>query len=168
MRLSASPHAIAVGVAAGTLSAFTPFFGFHILLAVALAYVLAGNVIAAALATAFANPLTFPLICAATFETGAAVLGAPASGHSSAAELFHLLEHLQFAELWQPVLKPMLVGAGVLGGASAALAYGLTLFGVRLFQERRRLRIRMRHHDGQGTLAADVSAATFPNGDRVS
>ena len=46
LRLSASPHAVAIGVAAGTFSAFTPFLGLHVILAVALAYALAGNLVA--------------------------------------------------------------------------------------------------------------------------
>ena len=47
LRLSASPHAVAAGVAAGTFSAFTPLLGFHAILALALAYLTAGNLLAA-------------------------------------------------------------------------------------------------------------------------
>ena len=39
LRLSSTPHSIAVGVAAGVASSFTPFFGLHIVIAVALAFV---------------------------------------------------------------------------------------------------------------------------------
>ncbi len=45
LRLSASPHAVAAGVAAGTFSAFTPLLGFHVILALALAYLFAGNLL---------------------------------------------------------------------------------------------------------------------------
>ena len=74
-RLTGSPHTIAAGVAAGVFASFTPFMGFHFLLAFALAYVLAGNMIAAALGTFVGNPLTFPFIWASTFSFGRTLLG---------------------------------------------------------------------------------------------
>ncbi|MDX3973090.1 DUF2062 domain-containing protein [Shinella sp.] len=141
LRLSASPHAVAAGVAAGTFSAFTPLLGFHVILALALAYLFAGNLLAAALATTIANPLTIPLIALATFRLGEVLLGIQSAEAVTAAELFHRLEHLQLSELWQPVLKPMLTGAGVLGLATAALAYGATRFAVRSFKARRHARL---------------------------
>ncbi len=144
LRLSASPHAVAAGVAAGIFSAFTPLLGFHIILAMALAYLMAGNLLAAALATTLANPLTIPLIALATFRVGEALLGITSSEAVTAAELFHRLEHLQLSELWQPVLKPMLAGAGLLGLVTAAVGYGMTRFAVRSFKARRHARLLQR------------------------
>ncbi|CAK7255412.1 MULTISPECIES: DUF2062 domain-containing protein [unclassified Shinella] len=141
LRLSASPHAVAAGVAAGTFSAFTPLLGFHVILALALAYLMAGNLLAAALATTIANPLTIPLIALATFRVGEALLCMKSAEMVTAAELFHRLEHLELSELWQPVLKPMLAGAGLLGIAAAALAYGVTRLAVRSFKARRHARL---------------------------
>ena len=141
LRLSASPHAVAAGVAAGAFSAFTPLLGFHVILALALAYLLAGNLLAAALATTIANPLTIPLIALATFRLGEAMLGIQSAEAVSASELFHRLEHLELSELWQPVLKPMLVGAGILGTSAAILAYCVTRFAVRSFKARRHARL---------------------------
>ncbi len=141
LRLSASPHAVAAGVAAGTFSAFTPLLGFHVILALALAYLTAGNLLAAALATTIANPLTIPLIAIATFRVGEGVLGIRSAEAVSASELFHMLEHLELSELWHPVLKPMLVGAGLLGAVTAVLAYGVTRFAVRSFKARRHARL---------------------------
>ena len=144
LRLSASPHAVAAGVAAGTFSAFTPLLGFHVILALALAYLMAGNLLAAALATTMANPLTIPLIAIATFRLGEGVLGIRSGEAVSASDLFHMLEHLELSELWQPVLKPMLVGAGLLGAVAAALAYCVTRFAVRSFKARRHARLMAR------------------------
>ncbi|WP_411035026.1 DUF2062 domain-containing protein [Shinella sp. BYT-45] len=141
LRLSASPHAVAAGVAAGTFSAFTPLLGFHVVLALALAYLVAGNLFAAALATTLANPLTIPFIALATFRLGEGLLAVQPAQAVSAAELFHMLEHLELAELWQPVLKPMLVGAGILGASAASLAYGVTRLAVRSFKARRHARL---------------------------
>ena len=141
LRLSASPHAVAAGVAAGTFSAFTPLLGFHVILALALAYLMAGNLLAAALATTVANPVTIPLIAIATFRVGERVLGIRSAEAVSASELFHMLEHLELSELWQPVLKPMLAGAGLLGVSAAMLSYGVTRFAVRSFKARRHARL---------------------------
>lgn len=141
LRLSASPHAVAAGVAAGVFAAFTPLLGFHVILALALAYLTAGNLLAAALATTIANPLTIPFIAVATFRLGEIVLGVRSAEAATAAELFHMLEHLEFSELWQPVLKPMLVGAGLLGVSAACLAYGATRLAVRSFKMRRHARL---------------------------
>jgi uncharacterized protein (DUF2062 family) len=141
LRLSASPHAVAAGVAAGIFSAFTPLLGFHAILALALAYLMAGNLLAAALATTVANPLTIPLIALATFRLGEMLLGIHSAEAVSAGDLFHRLEHLQLSELWQPVLKPMLVGAGILGILAAILAYGVTRRAVSSFKARRHARL---------------------------
>ena len=141
LRLSASPHAVAAGVAAGAFSAFTPLLGFHVILALALAYLTAGNLLAAALATTIANPLTIPLIALATFRLGEVLLGIQSAQAVTSGELFHMLEHLELSELWQPVLKPMLVGAGILGASVAVIAYGATRFAVRSFKARRHARL---------------------------
>jgi len=123
LRLSASPHAIAAGVAAGAFAAFLPFLGLHILIAAALAWVLRGNMLAAALGTAaIGNPLSYPLIWAATYAGGRFLLH---SDHVSSAGM-HIgsqLRHMDFAALWHPVLEPMTVGGVPLGIAAGALLY---------------------------------------------
>ncbi|NEJ89987.1 DUF2062 domain-containing protein [Rhizobium leguminosarum] len=135
LRLKATPHAVAAGVAAGVAVSCTPFLGFHFLMAFCLAFILRGNMIAAALGTAFGNPLTFPLIFAAAYRIGIFLLGR-APERVGEANLFTLLRHLDFAPLWYPILKPILVGGLPLAALSGAVFYGLTWQGVRLFQQR--------------------------------
>jgi len=159
IRLSASPHAVAAGVAAGVFSAFTPLLGFHVILALVMAYLMAGNLLAAALATTVANPLTIPLIALTTFRMGEALLGIQAAEAITTHDLLHKLEHLQFSELWQPVLKPMLVGAGVLGLLAAVIAYGVTRLAVQSFKARRRARLALR---------AGLAPAALSSGDLSS
>lgn len=143
LRLTASPHAVAAGVAAGVASSFTPFIGFHFFISFAIAYLLAGNMIAAALGTAFGNPLTFPLIWASTWEVGHFLLGGDgrAREHLDLAGLFHTFD---LAQLWGPVLEPMLVGALPLGIGFALAVYAITHYGVKRFQARRRARLAAR------------------------
>jgi uncharacterized protein (DUF2062 family) len=75
LRLTATPHAIAAGVAAGVFASWTPLLGFHFILAFALSYVLAGNMVAAAIGTAFGNPLSFPFIWTLTIKIGNMLIG---------------------------------------------------------------------------------------------
>jgi len=74
-RLPDPPHRIARGVAAGVFVCFTPMYGFHFLMAAAVAFVIQGNIIAALLATFIGNPLTFPIIAAFCIELGEWILG---------------------------------------------------------------------------------------------
>ncbi|MCI5077419.1 DUF2062 domain-containing protein [Oricola sp.] len=138
LRIKATPHAIAAGVAAGAFASFTPFMGFHFILAFVLAWLLAGNMIAAALGTAVGNPLTFPAIWAATHGAGTAILGAAATSNPSSVHIGSLLRKGEVMAIWDPLLKPMLVGGVPLGLAVGGFLYVLTRFAVAAFQHRRR------------------------------
>ena len=105
-RLQGSPYAIACGFACGAAVSFTPFIGFHFILAAVLAWALRGNVIASAIGTAVGNPWTFPFIWAGIMWIGTWILGYE-RGQELPAEL-------TFGAIFeQPgtVLLPMLVGA---------------------------------------------------------
>lgn len=144
LRITASPHAVAAGLAVGVFSAFTPFFGFHLIIAIVLAYFLAGNIAAAALGTTLANPLTLPFIWGSTFELGRFVM----NGSIDAAPPVHLgraLETMHFDEIWTPLLKPMLFGSTILGAAFAVVVYFVTRFAVSAFRRRRIDRLAEKH-----------------------
>ena len=142
LRIKATPHAIAAGVAAGAFASFTPFMGLHFILAFLIAWFLAGNMIAAALGTAVGNPLTFPAIWAATHGTGSAILGIGAAGSSQPpVRLGSVWESGQLTAIWEPILKPMLVGGVPLGIVVATTLYVLTRIAVAAFQQRRRMRL---------------------------
>ena len=79
-RLPDTPHRIALGFACGVMASFTPFFGFHFVIAAAFAFVARGNILASATGTFTGNPLTFPLIWGITYETGQFMLHAPPVG----------------------------------------------------------------------------------------
>ncbi|RUT28354.1 DUF2062 domain-containing protein [Arsenicitalea aurantiaca] len=117
LRLSASPHAVAAGFASGAAVSMTPFLGFHFFLGFLLAWIVRGNMLAAAIGTVVGNPFTFPLIFAASYQIGSRILG-----------LFEALPSERFAERqgerllsdgilsinidqFLPVLRAMLVGA---------------------------------------------------------
>ncbi|SKA36045.1 hypothetical protein SAMN05428963_12022 [Consotaella salsifontis] len=158
LRLNATPHAIAAGFAAGVFASFTPFIGFHFVMSFVIAYLLAGNLAAAALGTVIGNPVTFPAIWASTYEIGRLVL-APDILSRAPENFGHLLRHLDFFALWQPLLKPMLIGAFIEGGVVALIAYGIVYWAVRRFRRHRARRILARRGGVANIAALDPDPA---------
>lgn len=140
LRLTATPHAIAAGVAAGVFASFTPFVGFHFVIAAAIAWIIGGNVIASAFGTAIGNPLTFPFIWGATLQAGRFILHAP---HNPGDEVRvgSMLRHLEFSQLWEPLLKPMTVGSIPIGIGVGICFYLLTRQATQTVREQRRKRL---------------------------
>lgn len=142
LRLSASPHAVAVGVAAGVFVSWTPFIGVHFIMAFVITYLLAGNMVAAALGcAAFGNPLTYPFIWGLTWEIGHLLLSRKDHMEGQAIDLAALFHQMHFSELWKPVLEPMLIGAIPPAALTSVALYGLTFYTVKGFQARRRARL---------------------------
>jgi uncharacterized protein (DUF2062 family) len=154
MRLAGSPHAVALGVAVGVAIAFTPFLGFHIIIALPIAWLLGANLVAAALGTAVANPLTIPFIWAATYRLGRVFVGGPAH-FSRGADVPANLAEKSLHAIW-PVIKPMLVGSIPIGLAAGVVAYLMVLAATRGFRamraERLAARRRQRHAAAHPTL----------------
>ncbi|MEO0329564.1 MAG: DUF2062 domain-containing protein [Pseudomonadota bacterium] len=152
LRLTASPHAISAGVAAGVFASFTPFLGLHFLLAFLIAYLIAGNFLAAASGTFFGNPLSFPFIWTSTYSLGEFILSGKSQGEGPG--LTSLMEanywEIGFdgffalvSGLWHPVIKPMLIGSIPIGVLFGIMAYIVTRWASARFQEaryRRRLK----------------------------
>jgi len=156
VRLSGSPHAIAAGVAAGAFASFTPFIGFHFFIGFAIAFLVGGNLLAAAIGTAVGNPLTFPLIWAATYKLGNVILGGGGRVFESG-EISHNLAEKSFDAIL-PLVRPMVVGAVPLGVAAALVVYVVVHYSVSGFQTMRRERLAMRQRErgGQPAPARDV------------
>jgi uncharacterized protein (DUF2062 family) len=146
-RMKASPHAIALGFAAGAFASFTPFVGLHFILAGLIALALRASILASAIGTVVGNPLTFPFIWLTTYNVGAALLGretkgevvldVPAGSESAvnagmmdvAGRLFDRIE---------PVFLPMIIGGTLLGLACAAACYFIVHVSVDRFKKRRK------------------------------
>lgn len=75
LRLSASPYAVAAGVASGAAVSCFPFVGLHFLLGFVLAFFVRGNMLAAAIGTAWGNPITFPFLFSAAYQLGSVLTG---------------------------------------------------------------------------------------------
>ena len=134
-RLPDTPDRIATGVACGAFASFTPFFGFHFILAALLGWAFRGNVLAALLGTAIGNPISFPFIAATSLNLGWWILGIrpieDAGGFS-------------FAWLWENldlIFLPYFIGGFAPGLVTAVAAYMLSRPLVAAYQKRRRERL---------------------------
>ncbi|MCP4384869.1 MAG: DUF2062 domain-containing protein [Hyphomicrobiales bacterium] len=140
LRLSASPHAIALGFAAGVLVSWTPLFGFHFLMAIFIAFIFGGNALAAIFGTGVGNPLTFPFMWWLSYTVGSSILDlgkrAPKLPQGGLADA-------SWAEILD-VLPAMLLGAVPLGLISATVAYFIVRGAVRAYQNARRQRLETR------------------------
>ncbi len=152
VRLRTNPHALALGCAAGVFAACTPLIGGQMVLATLLAYSLRANVPAAILATFFGNPLSWPVIWAATYVAGAHMIGDGAA--ASVGELHSRVDLLWDAMLGQspemiaaaaafvwPIFKPMLAGSLPIGLAAGILIYYMMRAAARAVQQRRKPRL---------------------------
>ncbi len=140
-RLSDTPHAVALGFAAGVFAAITPFIGTHLVMAMLLAWVIGGSVVAAVLGTFLGNPLTYPAIWYVTYQVGNFMLGGPTAEHPI--DLSEGIFQSSLEHLW-PILKPMTVGSLPLGLAVAALSYVLVKPMVAAYKRRRRHELELR------------------------
>ena len=74
-RMRVCPHRLSIGFAAGAFASFTPLIGLHFILALVLALVVRGNILASAVGTVVGNPVTFPFIWLATYQVGSRIIG---------------------------------------------------------------------------------------------
>jgi uncharacterized protein (DUF2062 family) len=158
LRLSGTPHAIALGAAVGAGASFTPFIGFHLLLTFAVAWLLGANMIAGALATTVGNPITFPFIWASTYQIGYFVLDG--ASRRAPARLEHDLLHRPLSEI-VPLIEHMLVGSLPLGILAGGLMYLVVYKAVSAYQATRRRRLADRRGRTQnGPFAAQIGGKT--------
>lgn len=158
-RISGSPHFITIGVIAGVFASWTPFVGFHFMLAALIAFFLRGSLLASALGTFFGNPFSFPFIWLATYNLGGFLLGYEAKGNidiSLPHGTFWLLfsnPAAFFDAVWQvigPYFIPMLIGSVPLGIASCVPIYFVLRPVIAKYQQRRRDRLANKRQNRQG------------------
>lgn len=175
-RISGSPHAIALGFAAGAFASFTPAVGFHFVLAALIAWIIGGNILASAIGTSVGNPLTFPFIWIATHNLGSFLLGQEGRHHIALAapeggiRLLFSQPATFFEELWatlEPVFWPMCVGAVPLGLACGALCYFVLKPAIARYKKRRARIREKRAAELRQRRAAGPPVERDPQGDAL-
>lgn len=169
-RLPDPPHKIARGIAAGVFVCFTPFFGFHFMLAAILAFLMQGNILAALMATFVGNPVTFPFIAAISLEIGEFVLGHNAipihrvfgAFAQASQEMWHNLVAVftgaeahwdRLDRFWRDVFIPYMVGGVIPGIVSGIAGYMLALPAVKAYQARRVKKLRERFEKRRAAMS---------------
>lgn len=118
-RLQGTSKSIAAGLACGVAISFTPFVGFHFVLAAITALIIRGNLLASAIGTAVGNPWTFPFIWVSVLYTGRWLLGESDTGAKVEfvkvfEKAFHALMTFDFrfffTDIW-PIVWPMMIGS---------------------------------------------------------
>ena len=159
-RLPDTPEKISRGIWAGVFTTFTPFYGLHFLVAVLIARVMRGNILASLLGTFFGNPLTYLPIAVASLSTGHFLLGSrleKAVDRSlgdkfagAGADLWNNFEALftpahpdwhKLGLFYDDVFFPYLVGGLIPGVVAATVSYYLCLPLISVYQKRRRKRL---------------------------
>ena len=157
-RLSDSPYRIAVGLACGVAVSFTPFFGFHVVLAIIVSFIIRGNLFAAAIGTIVGNPLTFSLILPLTYNVGAAFSGVEDTRHFSELIDAHKLITHPFEAL-EPVFYTLITGGVIVGVLVGWLCYYVFLRLIVAYRKKRATRLdRHKKRFGEKTrLKAEIS-----------
>jgi uncharacterized protein len=135
-RLPGAPAAIALGFACGAFVSFTPLFGFHYLLAIALAWALRGSVIASFLGANLG--WFYPFVLVWTYKLGGGIIGASGRGLPPHPGARYLLHHP-----WD-VFLPTMIGSLPVGLAVAAFAFAFAYWAVVAYRNFRRHRLRLR------------------------
>ncbi len=157
-RLPDTPERIARGIAAGVFATFTPLYGLHFIVAVVIARISNGNILASLLGTFFGNPLTYFPIGAISIKTGNFILGNQTdnleNGRSFVGKFVDAGRDLQ-TNIWSvfsgkpvdwsnvflfydEVFFPFLIGGIVPGVVISTIAYFLTVPIIRAYQKRRK------------------------------
>lgn len=154
-RLPDPPHRIARGLAVGMFISFTPFFGLHVPLALGMAWLFNGNLIASFLATLIGNPVTFPFVAATALGVGDLLFAMESTvplpkvlkAFSEAAGEFtnNVVSVITGGEahwerlsvFFEGVFLPYLLGGAVAGLVAAVAVYFLSLPLLEAYQRRR-------------------------------
>lgn len=143
-RMPDTPYSIAAGFACGAAMSFTPFVGFHFLLAALVAWVIRANILTSAIGTAVGNPWTFPFIWAGIYNLGNWMLGREAGD----APMPELSMTNIFDNFWEVFLPMMIAGFPV-----ALVVWALFFFPLRRavagYQAHRRHKIETKRKGSQ-------------------
>lgn len=127
LSLDAHPGHISAGFAVGVFVSFTPFFGLHTPMAVALAFLFRLNKVTCITGAWVNTPLTVVPVLVASYNLGGFLMGKPA-------------RELTFTNLdWhslQPYATSILLGSSILGFCAAVASYFICYWLVTFFRRK--------------------------------
>jgi uncharacterized protein (DUF2062 family) len=181
-RLPDSPERIARGIWAGVFASCTPFYTMHFVVAYLVGRVVHGNILAALMGTFFGNPLTYVPIGLSSLKIGHFLLGTEfkEGSHRSFAGKFSdaagdLLYNFmtlyngqkpEWAGLhifYNEIFLPYLIGGVFTGTIAATVIYYFSVSIIRVYQHRRKRRIKAKFEAIKKKAAANADVG--PNED---
>lgn len=138
-RIADTPYRIAAGLACGVFVSFTPFIGFHVILAIVIAYIIRANMFASVVGTIVGNPWTFPFIWAVIYNVGARF-----QGHDQVSKFSEMIDGDKLlthpVDALEPVLFPMIHGGILVGLPVAWVSYFIFKYFIISYREKRKSR----------------------------
>ena len=135
IKISDTPHSISLGFSIGV---FASFIGVHIILAILLSWILKANYFSSVLGTFIGTPLTYPFIWFSSLYVGNIFIPI---------EDFNLIElgnssfySLEILSNIKPLIPSFLIGALMVGLASAFLSYFFVKKSIIFYRNKKRLR----------------------------
>lgn len=180
-RIPDTPHRIALGVAIGIFMCFSPLFGIHIALAVALAFAFRANFVSAVAATFLVTPITLPFIVAGCLKLGRRLMGIGESEGDIKAVMdsfwyagdaiwkivkswfgFGEADYTGLTDFFADIFVPYLVGGTILGLVLGAASYFATKPAIAAYKHARYRKMRERREKRRDALksVADSPAQT--------
>lgn len=148
IRIPASDHSIAAGLAIGCFVSWTPLFGTHLIQCLILCWISRTNVIAAFIGTVFGNLLTTPALMFIAYQAGKIVLSLLGYDHLIEPHAADGASELSEHSLRAPrVFLPTLIGGYTVGILTFPLFYYPFLYMVKAARATRRARIQKKVHD---------------------
>ena len=127
LSLDAHPGHISVGFAVGVFISFTPFFGLHTPMAIALAFIFRLNKLTCITGAWVNTPLTMVPVLMASYDLGRFLRGKPAKELALRGFEWH---HLQ------PYAKSILLGSSIIGFFAAVASYFICYWLVTFFRRK--------------------------------
>lgn len=127
LSLDSTPSHIAAGFAVGVFISFTPFFGVHTFLAIALAFILRVNKVACLTGAWLNTPLTVVPMLVASYNLGRFLRGKPAKELTFKTLDWHSM---------QPYAKSLLLGSSIIGFVTALLSYAVCYWLIVTFRRK--------------------------------
>ncbi len=127
LSLDAHPGHISVGFAVGVFISFTPFFGLHTPLAIALAFIFRLNKVTCITGAWVNTPFTMVPVLVASYNLGRFLRGKPARELTFTTVDWHSL---------QPYAKSILLGSSIIGFIAAVASYFICYWLVTFFRRK--------------------------------
>ncbi|MDK9707596.1 MAG: DUF2062 domain-containing protein [Desulforhopalus sp.] len=135
VRINAPAESIALGLAAGVFAGAMPFLSLQMIIAIAIAFLIRGNPIAAALGTWWTNPFNWAIVFPLLYMLGKVfVPGEVESMSISDLSNLGLLDLLRQGWRWLLITT---LGGCIIGIPLAIFTYVVTVRGVRVYHDRR-------------------------------